>query len=253
MRNGITHNKCNQSIKRTKNNLTNTILRTITLLVCTSLILVGSPTICFAEEILFSKFAYESMTSRTKVPNLGHLKIMTEIVCSVSGYDIEFILEEESKTNAIQVKEITGYIFNEHKMIDTIFIEEAPKLEAGSQVTLMPVFLNASANNWIGLAVETNDGQVFKYIRQLPENANATNTGIAYSAVNDDEDYGEVNDTGAAFLEQSGNNEQADDVEQYDTETGDMVSYDAETENAEPDDNITQDKIESIDAASPEE
>lgn len=255
--NGITRNKSNKGIKKNAGTLTNVTIWTVTLLVCTARILTSIPTISFAEEIGFSKFAYQAMNSWTKVPNMGHLKITTEIVRTVSGYDIEFNLEEDSQTNTVQVKRITGYIFDEQKMVDTFFIKDAPKIEAGSQVTLTPVYLNVPVHYWVGLEVETNDGQVFKYIRQLPENADSTNTGIAYSAENVDEDSGVVNDSGADYQEQSGYDEEtddvADDMEQYDTETDDTVSYNSETDNAETDASVTQDDMETIDADSTEE
>ena len=249
MRKGITRNKGNKSI------LPNATLGIVTLLVCTVFILTSISSISFAEEILFSKFAFEAMNSWTKVPNKGHLKITTEIVRTASGYDITFSLEEDSKTHAIQVKSITGYIFDEQKMVDTFSINDSPKIEAGSQEKITPVYLNASAHYWVGLEVETNDGQVFKYIRQLPENKDTTSTGIAFSGSNDD-DSGEAND-GSSYQEQFSNDEEvaavADDTETEDTEIDDTVSYDAETVNTQADDTETQDNTESIDAEPNEE
>ena len=252
----ITHNKDitrndkgNRGIKKNTGIRTKATLWTVTLLVCTVLILTSIPTTSFAEEIAFSKCAYQAMNSWTKVPNKGHLKITTEIIRTASGYDIEFNLEEDSKTNTVQVKRITGYIFDEQKMVDTFFIKDTPKIEASSQITLTPVYLNAPVHYWVGLEVETNDGQVFRYIRQLPENADATNTGIAHSVANDVEDSGEADATGSVNLKQSVNNEEVDAVVD-DMETGDTVSYDAETEDVESDASETQEDMESIDVAS---
>ena len=246
------NNKGNRGIKKKTSFLSNATLWTATLLVCTVLILTSIPIISFAEEIAFSKFAYQAMNSWTKVPNKGHLKITTEIICTAGGYDIEFSLEEDSKTNTVQVKRITGYIFDEQKMVDSFFIKDTPKIETSSQIALTPVYLNAPVHYWVGLEVETNDGQVFRYIRQLPENADATNTGIAHSVANDVEDSGKADATGSVNLKQSVNNEEVDAVVD-DMETGDTVSYDAETEDVESDASETQDDMEYSDAASTEE
>lgn len=255
------NNKGNRGIKKNTGFLSNATLWTVTLLVCTALILTSIPIISFAEEIAFSKFAYQAMNSWTKVPNKGHLKITTEIICTAGGYDIEFSLEEDSKTNTVQVKRITGYIFDEQKMVDTFFIKDTPKIETSSQITLTPVYLNAPVHYWVGLEVETNDGQVFRYIRQLPENADITSTGMVYSEIND-HDSGDADDNSSSYQEQLSNDEELDavaddteteDNETEDTEIDDTVSYDAETVNTQADDTETQDNTESIDAEPYEE
>ena len=163
--------------------LTNVTICFLTLILCSIFILTTIPSTSSAEDIVFSKFAYEAMKSWTKVPNKGHLKITTEIICTASGYDIIFHLTEDSTTNESQVKNITGYIFDDQKMVDSFFIKDTPKLERGSTVTLSSVHLGIPSHYWLGLEVVTSDGQVFKYVRQLPDTADIAYADMAYTKI----------------------------------------------------------------------
>ena len=163
--------------------LTNVTICFLTLILCSILILTTIPSTSSAEDIVFSKFAYEAMKSWTKVPNKGHLKITTGIICTASGYDIIFHLTEDSTTNESQVKNITGYIFDDQKMVDSFFIKDTPKLERGSTVTLSSVHLGIPSHYWLGLEVVTSDGQVFKYVRQLPDTADIAYADMAYTKI----------------------------------------------------------------------
>ena len=218
--------------------LTNVTICFLTLILSSIFILATNPSTSSAEELLFSKFAYEAMKSWTKEPNKGHLKITTEIICTVSGYDIITHLTEDSTTNEIQVKNITGYILDDQKMVDSFFIKDTPKLERGSTVTLSLVHLSISSHYWVGLEVVASDGQVFKYVRQLPDTvdmayAHMTDTKIgSEDGFIDAEEY--VGDDNEQVI--TSNEDEADDhesLEQGDPERSSSENITEDSENAD--------------------